>query len=292
MIRLIMRFVKSLLVYLYRKIYIPYKKGFIWFVFKYFFLIRKKDYNSLRASGFDNIKTYEFMTWRIGHESDGAHRRYYLADYNGVRCFVKIAKGDLTVLNEIYVQSKIRYLGWDFTPECVFLKKELYKDTHILAVKYINDLKPLCGQGWDFNIESFCRQILNILNKLKDAGLVHADIHVGNLAKDSDGKVYLLDFGISKFTGDAPTVDYDQREGTFFIVEDNLKIYDDAFSVIEMINNQIGIANCKQTPYYDEIVNLYGRLYFTVPTRRTGTRFSVSTDSLAKLNMIKYEKKM
>ena len=83
--------------------------------------------------------------------------------------------------------------------------------------------------------ESQCREFLEILDALESRDIIHADIHKNNLMLDQQGHLVLLDYGISMILRQDNSVDYKARPGTFYREKDGVRIYDDAYSFVMML---------------------------------------------------------
>lgn len=247
--------------FVYQLLIGKWKYGFYPFMLKYFFLIRRREILELKKLGFDNLRIYKTDSWRIGVENDHAYRRYYLAKFNGRECFVKIAQNDSTVNNEIYVADRIKGYKMSFTPEVIYTSTEFLDNRNLLVLEFIDGLRPLSEALSKDNTSAFCNQFLLILNTLKAINLIHADIHKGNLMLDKDNNLILLDFGISIFKDEKNNVDYKSHPGTYYQEKDCIRIYDDAFSFVQMIRQLHVHDYIKDDEAYNEIYNRIGNFY-------------------------------
>ncbi len=60
------------------------------------------------------------------------------------------------------------------------------------------------GAGDRRRLLALCREIARTYARLHAAGVLHADIHPGNLLVDSEGRIRLIDFGLSGYLADGP----------------------------------------------------------------------------------------
>ena len=97
---------------------------------------------------------------------------------------------------------------------------------------------------------------MTILDELKNRGIVHADIHKGNLMIKNN-HLYLLDYGISKVLNDGNTIDYNSRPGTFYVESGNIRTYDDAYSFVETI---VGLGASEEFKNIEEFENIKNRV--------------------------------
>ena len=203
------------LYFLKTKCYEPMRKGY----FRYYFLYLRKDkfidINGLTSAGITELKPINFTQWRIGKGKDNAFRRYYTGVFQGTKCFIKIGKNDATVKNELEV---LRHEGMDtiaFSPKLLTGIGAFAENTAMLAVEYKDDLNPLQVISTKTGFADVCRQFVEILDGLENLGIVHGDIHKGNLMLHK-GKLLLLDYGISKICNKPNGINYLHRPGTFY----------------------------------------------------------------------------
>ena len=181
--------------FVYRHFYNPLISGRFKYMIKYNVIYRRKEIKRMKALGFDNIKPFNKNSWRIGRHIDKVERRYYTADFSGKKVFVKIAKNDLTTRNEIDIYKRLKEYNFDFAPMCIMSDLNFSKDdTVLLANEYVDGLKTIEPQNANF--EHICESFNNVLDNMYALGLVHADIHKGNLMLDSNDNIILMDFGI------------------------------------------------------------------------------------------------
>lgn len=250
----------SHLSHLYQEVIRPFVTGYTTFWVYYILFIKKKEIAHLRDLGFEKITIFKPRTWRYGKSLDRAFRRYYIADLNGHRCFVKIAKGDKTVENEVFVQKKLGSKSMPYTPKCLLTMENFAPSTHLLAIEFIEGLEVITKS--DMNKKWFKDQSLEILKQLENMKLVHADIHPGNLMK-SGGRLFIMDFGISKFVDCDNKVNYVERPGTYFKRQGNYRIYDDAYSLLLMISK----AGCDSDQLFlEKIKTRIGRISILIDT--------------------------
>lgn len=217
------------------KVVNPIKSGRYAYYVKYIFAIKHKECEKLNELGILHPTPINFMDWRIGKGKDHAYRRYYLAQYNGQKCFVKIGKNDATVHNEYLTLSQIPSGTFDFSPNLLIGKADFDENTTMLAVEFIEGLQKFTCPTEKSTFENLCKQFLHILDVLESQKLVHADVHKGNLML-CDNKLYLLDYGISMFMNQRNDINYVARPGTFYKIVEDGRIYDDAYSFTKLID--------------------------------------------------------
>ena len=218
----------------YRHTVAPIRSGHMQHYICFLLRVYRKERAKLKTYGLEAAVPYDYRSWRIGKGKDGAVRRYYMAKYRGEKCFVKIGIQDATVANEQYILSALEGEAFSFSPRYIVGDGSFGQGVAMLAVAYIEDLAPFAIPKKPEDMENICHQFNEILDALARNRAVHADVHKGNLMLAKD-KLYLLDYGISMIKGLPNHVDYVARPGTFYITGDTGRIYDDAYSFVQML---------------------------------------------------------
>lgn len=250
--------------FIYHDIIEGFINGYYWYMIKYTLNERKKEILALHSLGFEDIKLYKTRSWRRGHELDHAHRRYYTARYDKKQAFIKIAKNDKTIQNEIDVAEIISEKGFMFTPKKLLSCSSFRKTYKLLAIEFEEYLHPIPVDINEDEMKRCCREFLFIHKSLSDIKLVHADIHKGNLMFNSDNHLVLFDFGISRFLDKNNKVDYVARPGTFYQRTKNGRIYDDAYSFLSMLEKMPAYPEVINSVEYREIKDRIGLTQFEV----------------------------
>ena len=249
--------------FLKTKCYEPMRKGY----FRYYFLYLRKDkpedIERLTSFGITDIKPMNFTQWRIGKGKDNAYRRYYTGVFQGTKCFIKIGKNDATVKNELEILRHKEMDKVTFSPKLLVGTDSFAEKTVMLAVEYMDDLKPFHTVNTEADFQEACRQFVNILDGLEKAEIVHGDIHKGNLAL-CKGNVLLLDYGISKIFNKENAINYLHRPGTFYRETAGTRVYDDAYSFVKMVEKMALPAEYLDNPYMQEIKNRVDKFVFHV----------------------------
>lgn len=258
-------FVHKILSFIYNNFVIKLISGYYWRCIKYYFVTYFPEKNRLRKYGFVNIKPVNLSGWRWGKGLDKAYRRYYVANYDCKKCFVKVAKNDATIVNEIRVNSYIKDCceSVDFTTNLIMCDEKFCETTAMMAIEYISDLKNFYIPQSVKEFEVLCQSFIHILEVLQENQIIHADIHKGNLMLKS-GKPILLDFGISKIKNIENGIDYKARPGTFYKTAGNERTYNDAYSFIKMIEKMDVSEEYKNLEAFKSIEKLCDVNCFTV----------------------------
>ena len=236
------------------------KIGYFQSMFRYFLKIAGPEKKKLRSLGFEKIKAYKSKTWRIGKGLDGAMRRYYMACYRGQKVFVKVAKHDATIRNEIAFAEYLQDRTPSFVCPAVLWDRTFAQETMMLAIEFTEGLSSLTLPRDPASFTALCDSFYDILEQLNALQIVHADIHKNNLMRDANGNLVLLDFGISVIRGVENGIDYVARPGTFYRSRrEDQRIYDDAWSFLRQMDAFGLPEEWKQTESYRRIEDAVGR---------------------------------
>ena len=258
-------FLHKILSFIYDKLVVNITSGYYWRCVKYFFVTYFPEKNNLKKYGFKKIKPVNSKGWRWGKGLDKAYRRYYTAYYNEKKCFIKVAKNDVTIINEIKINSYLAEIGVnvEFATKHIISDEFFCNNTAMMAIEYVSDLENFYIPETVEGFEKLCREFMEILKTLEQAHIIHADIHKGNLML-KDGKPILLDFGISKIKNKENEIDYKARPGTFFRVNGSERIYNDAYSFIKMLEKMEIKEEFKNLAEYKDIEKLCDENCFVV----------------------------
>lgn len=200
---------------------------------------------------------------------DHAYRRYYVADLNGKKVFIKIARNDSTILNEIELGIHLKQYHLSFVCEEKYYDKDFDANgTSMLASEYIEKIYPFAIPESYETFVILCNDFIELLQQLELSDVVHADIHRNNLMMKSNGKLVLLDFGISKILSEKNAVDYIARPGTYYRVitgnKRKYRIYDDAYSFCCLVEGLEIPMEWLEAEEYQNIKKRIGKVQFTV----------------------------
>ena len=247
----------------YQTFVAPIESGHVQYYIKYLFTLKYSEVKKLKYYGLENIKPVNYREWRIGKGKDHAYRRYYLGKYHGKKCFIKIGKNDATVENECLFGEQFSHAELTFSPNFLIGDSSFDTNTTMVAVEYLEGLQKFTVPTSIEEFSNLCVQFNYILDVLLKNDIVHADIHKGNLMTQN-GKLILMDYGISMKKSSGNKIDYNARPGTFY--RENLKnrIYDDAFSFVEMIQ-ELNLPDAFiSVDEFQKIVSKIGRNYVNV----------------------------
>ena len=133
----------------------------------------------------------------------------------------------------------------------------------MVAVEYLEGLQKFTVPTSIEEFSNLCVQFNYILDVLLKNDIVHADIHKGNLMTQN-GKLILMDYGISMKKSSGNKIDYNARPGTFYRGNLKNRIYDDAFSFVEMIQ-ELNLPDAFiSVDEFQKIVSKIGRNYVNV----------------------------
>lgn len=249
----------------------PVISGRIFYIVYFCITKKRKEINLMKHKGLTNMKATNVNAWRLGNEADHAERRYYLAKFDGIKCFVKIGINDLTVINELKIFQKLKSYG-DFvhSPHLILgdfnlsERNDKLEPTTMISIEYLEDSHPFAVPCNIIQFENICEQFICILDYYESIGLVHADIHKNNLLI-SNNMIIVIDYGISKFVGDSECIiDYSVRPGTFFYYENDFRVYDDAFSFVKMMESFSLPSNYYEIASFLDIKGRIGQNVFKV----------------------------
>lgn len=209
----------------------------------------------LKTYGFTHIKCFNTTSWRFGKGLDHAYRRYYTARLGGKKVFIKVAKNDATICNEIDVGSALQNCSVLRGGQTLVSDKKFAENTMMLAMGFTEGLRSFQLPDTVQDFESQCREFLEILDALRSRNIVHADIHKNNLMLDKQGHLVLLDYGISMILGQTNSVDYKARPGTFYRENNGVRVYDDAYSFVSMLEGLGLPAQWKDVQAYQQVEN-------------------------------------
>ena len=237
--------------------------GYTYHKIVYDLLYYMKDKNELKKLGFNNIKKYKIENWRFGNEKDKVYRRYFTGTYDGKICFVKIAKNDLTIRNEIKIQKLIKKYDFNYSPKTILIVDNFNFSYSLLAIEFIENLRTIDEITSKTEFEKFCEDFLKTLKEFEKIGLIHADINKGNLMLCDRGLI-LFDYGISYCKNINNEINYFDRPGTFYIDKEKTRTYDDAYSFVKLIESYKKFDNYLNSKSYVAIEDRIGEVKFTI----------------------------
>ena len=215
--------------------YVYVKNGYYKNMLLYFVKYRNSEKRALKKYGFRKSKIHNTHFWRYNDGTDRVYRRYYSAFLNDKKVFVKICKNDSTAQNEIKIYKYLASFDIPFLLKAESHSLDFNKGYSMLSLDFCTNLKPFAIPSTVDEFSNYCRQFLAIIGELNKIKLLHADIHKNNLVLNDKDELCLLDFGISISQNVENSVNYLARPGTYYIQNDNIRIYDDAYSFVKMV---------------------------------------------------------
>lgn len=138
---------------------------------RYLYKDRKNDITGLKRYKFQEIQQFEPKTWRYGKGKDNAYRRYYIAQLEGEKYFIKIAENDETVRNEIKIQKYLHTMKFKHTPECKIADSSFNETQTMMAISYIEDLYLISKPTNLNSLDVLCNEFISICNFCLRCGL-------------------------------------------------------------------------------------------------------------------------
>ncbi len=251
-------FIYNILMAIYSKFIWPFVSGHASRMKNYYFNDKKNDINNLTSYGFKNPKPYLDRQWRFGGGKDHAYRRYYTAKFNNKNVFIKVAKNDATIENEIIMANFMQDFSFDFIIPVVAAEEKFGADMKMLATEFTVGLHSFALPETLEEFDNYCKEFLTILDEFQNKKIVHADIHPNNLVLTENNNLCVIDFGISSVIDKTNKVDYSARPGTYYIKTDFGRIYDDAYSFIKMVELLNPSKEMLSSPYFCNIKEKIG----------------------------------
>ena len=229
------------------------------YIASYFLFYHRKAVSKLSSYGFSDIKTYEVRRWVRIVRDKKLIRFYYKAQFKGIPCFIKLARMDITMKNEIFVNKYLVECGADFAPQMLISDENYSEDTSMIAFESISDLREFELPADENTFESICEEFEGIFKFFLKHGIIHGDINDSNLTLNRKNHIILIDFGLGK-TPDSDTslLSFSVQRGLYYQSTENTRIYDDAYSFVSMLDD-CGISEAfKQKECYKRIKQLVG----------------------------------
>ena len=223
------------------------------FVLCYFLLHHRKTIAKLSSYGLTDIRVYCVRHWYMGLGEEKLVRLFYKTKLDGTWCFVKLVENDSSIAKEIFINKYITERGIEFVP------KLLLSDDNLLVIEFIQGMKKFKLPDDEKAFENMCADFKNIHACFKKFDIIHGDISASNVLLDKDNKIVLIDFGVGWVPGsEVFPSNHVIHHGTYYVESDNIRIYDNAFSFLRVLDYYKIPAKFKQMKCYKEIEQLVG----------------------------------
>ena len=225
----------------------------------YFLFYHHAAVTRLSTYGLSDISTYQIRRWLRVVRGEKLIRFYYQAKFKGEPCFIKMAKLDNTIGNEIYINKYLARCGATFVPRLLISDDNYNKDTSMMVLEAISDMREFELPDNESSFESICGDFEDIYKFFLEHGIIHGDINDSNLLLDHDNHIILIDFGLAKSPGsDTSQLSCSVQRGLYYQSSENTRIYDDAYSFLRMLDD-CGIPDAfRQKECYQRIERLVG----------------------------------
>lgn len=223
----------------------------------------------LSALRFRDICCYRTDRWYIGDDGTQTLRKYYSAIFDDTRCFVKVVENDSTIDNEIFVNRYMTERGIACVPQTVFASRPGADGKAILATTWLDDPKSFYLPPDLALFRRFVSEYLEILRIFRENQISHNDVSESNLVVVGGGRLMLTDFGIGSVPGSEYFgIDYVVHDGTYYRQNGEVRIYDDAWSFVKILDDAGITDEQKQTNEYRELLAQMGKRTHVVRIRR------------------------
>ena len=229
------------------------------YIVLYYLFSHRKHVVRLSKYGLTNIKTHQIRRWLRVVRGEKLVRFYYHAKLNNKPCFVKMAKQDSTLKNEIFINKYLTQCGATFAPRLLISDENYDKDTTMMVFETIVDVREFELPDNEATLESICECFEDIYKFFLEHGIVHGDINESNLLLSQDNQIILLDFGLaSSLESDISSLRDSVQHGYYYQFSANARIYDDAYSFLKMLDDSGVPEAFKKKECYQRIEKLVG----------------------------------
>jgi len=228
----------------------------------YLIIYHRKTVKKLESYGLRDIKIYHFRVWlwwqwRKAATESNTKRYYYKANFNNKTCFVKLAKNDYAIKNEIFMCKYLTRSGIGFVPEYLLSDEDYDKYTSLLVTGFISDMRLFTLPADEKTFESICGEFEQILYCFTQHNVFHGDISASNVLMDSENHITIIDFALGSAPG-SEVYKLKNPRGINYRLSGNVCTYDNAYSFIKLLDD-CGIGGAyKNKDCYKSIERLIG----------------------------------
>lgn len=237
----------------------------------YFLLEHHKYIAKLKSYGLMNIRTYRIKFWYRDlwtprkNWADSYIKKYYATELKGKKCFAKTMTRGIVAQREIFINSYITKCNLDFVPKLLLSDENYDTSISLMVIEFIEGLREFTLPKDETTFEAVCAEFEHIHKCLRVADIIHGDLCRYNLLLDENNHIFLIDFGLTWVPGSENyPIDYRRHRGASYIDAGCSRIYDNAYSFLNMLDT-CGISNTfKQKECYKRIQGLMGTHTYTV----------------------------
>jgi TP53 regulating kinase-like protein len=188
----------------------------------------------------------------------GAEANLYLVDWHGRKVIMK------TRLPKKYRPSKmdeqIRIYRTMHEPQLMHEAKkagvptptiflvDLAKTMIIMEFIEGKQIKQLLGEATENERQKLCLKIGELIGKLHECGIIHGDLTTSNMILDSEGKIFLVDFGLGEKTRELELRGVDLHLMKRALQSTHFRFTEECFkAVIHGYSKVLGARNVKDT---------------------------------------------
>jgi len=231
----------------------------LFYLLLYFMFRHRKTVVKLASYGITDVRIYCVRRWYTCHGAEKTDRLFFKGVFNGTKCFIKLAANDSTIKKEIFINNYMTECGINFVPKLLLSDSNYNINSALLVTELIQDIKKFKLPDNERAFEVMCNKFEHIHSCLKKFSIVHGDISLSNVLVDKNACIILIDFGIGWVPGsEIFRTNHLIHHGTYYIESDNVRIYDNAFSFLRVLDHSKIPAEYKQKECYKKIERLVG----------------------------------
>lgn len=179
---------------------------------------------------------------------EGRYGIVYLAEDNHRKKYIikQLKKEELRYTQDklFYEQEILKLLDDECFPKFIGYFRNQEDRGYILEFKRGNTFEELVRKkGYKYSkleIYQVGMQLIRIISKLQQQGIVHRDIRMPNVLMDESNKMYLIDFGLARYIGNK----YSKEEDYWYLGDFLIHLY---------YTNFYSYRGYKERPWYKEL---------------------------------------